>query len=457
MPTKINMNRYCLILLCTVIFLGSCKKYLEVDGPREQLLNEDAFIDDKTADATATGMYTRLIGNISSLMRISNMTADAIVDRFNSVGSQPMVNNALKADDVNVNAAWINLYQVLYAANAILEALETSPGISEVKKQQLRGEARFTRAFAHFMLVNFWGRVPYITTTDVVVTSRASRMPVDEVYANIIADLKQAQTLLPVSYPTAGRARPNQAVATALLASVYLYKQDWVNAETESAKLIVNTAYLLPADLNTVFLRSSTETIWQLNTVNGFTTDGATYVVASGAPLYIFRDELMNAFEANDKRKINWVKTVTVSAVTYNSPYKYKARVLVTTPPVPPAEDLIIFRLAEQYLIRAEARAKQDNLAGAINDLDMIRSRAGLPVTNSSITKTDLLLAIEKERRVELMAEMYHRWFDLKRTNRADAVFGALKPAWVATAVLYPIPYLDLQRNPNMVQNPGYQ
>ena len=456
MPTKINMNRYSLILLCTVIFLGSCKKYLEVDGPREQLLSEDAFIDDKTADATATGMYTRLIGNISSLMRISSMTADAIVDRFNSVGNQPMVNNALKADDVNVNAAWINFYQVVYAANAILEALERAHGVSEGKKQQLRGEARFTRAFAHFMLVNFWGRVPYITTTNVAITSRVSRLPIDEVYTNIIADLKLAQTLLPVSYPTAGRARPNQAVATALLASVYLYKQDWANAETESTKLISNTAYMLSGDLNTVFLRTSTEAIWQLNTVNGFTADGVAYLVASGAPLYIFRDELVNAFEPNDKRKTNWIKTVTVSGVTYNSPNKYKARALVTVPPIPPAEDLVIFRVAEQYLIRAEARTKLDNLTDGIKDLDTIRSRAGLPATNPAIIKTDLLLAIEKERRVEFMAEMYHRWFDLKRTNRADAVLGALKPTWVTTAVLYPIPYLDLQRNPNMDPNPGY-
>lgn len=451
------MNRYSLILLCAIIFLSSCKKYLEVDGPRDQILIEDAFIDDKTADATATGMYTKLIGNISTLMRNSSMTADAIIDRFNSVGNQPMVNNALKADDVNVNAAWINLYQVVYASNAILQGLESAAGVSDAKKQQLRGEARFTRAFAHFMLVNFWGRIPYLKTIDVKITSMVSRMPIDEVYTQIIDDLKQAQTLLPVNYPTSGRARPNQAVATALLASAYLYKQDWANAEIESSKIISNTAYSLPTDLNSVFLRTSTETIWQLNTVNGFTADGAAYVVASGAPLYIFRNELINAFEPNDKRKINWIQTVTVSGVTYYSPYKYKARALITTPPVPPAEDFVIFRLAEQYLIRAEARAKQDNLPGAIKDLDTIRSRAGLPATNPGIIKTDLLLAIEKERRVELMAEMYHRWFDLKRTNRADALLGALKPTWVTTAVLYPIPYNDLQRNPNMDQNPGYQ
>jgi hypothetical protein len=370
----------------------------------------------------------------------------------------PLENNALTADNIAVSGPWTNFYQVIYTANSILEGMEKAPAVSAPKKQQLRGEAYFARAFAHFLLVNFWNDVPYVTTTDVNVTSQVSRQPSAEVYQHILDDLEQVQALLPANYPTANRARPNQAVATALLAEVHLYMENWAAAENAATQLIANGSYKLPADVNNVFLRNSEEVIWQLATVNGFTADGTAYVPTTGAPTYLYRKELMDAFEDGDQREAKWVRTAVVSGVTYLSPFKYKARALVTTPPVPPAEDMVVFRLAEQYLIRAEARARQDKLPGAIADLKMIRDRAGLvEQIDPNISQPDLLLAIEKERRLELMAEMYHRWFDLKRTDRANAVLGALKPTWKPTAVWFPIPALELQRNRKLSQNEGYQ
>jgi uncharacterized membrane protein len=450
-----------LFLLVLSVCLASCAKYLEVELPRDQIISELVFEDDKTVDAVATGMYTRLLvmAGLTNTMRASSQSADEVVARSSNVNTMPLENNALTADNIAVSGPWTNFYQVIYTANSILEGMETTTAVSAPKKQQLRGEAYFSRAFAHFLLVNFWNDVPYVTTTDVNVTSKVSRQPSAEVYQHILDDLAQAQALLSASYPTANRARPNQAVATALLAEVHLYMKNWAAAETAATQLITNVSYKLAADVNNVFLRSSEETIWQLATVNGFTGDGATYVATTGAPNFLYGKGLMDAFEDVDQRKTKWVRTVVVSGVTYQSPYKYKARALVTTTPVPPAEDMVIFRLAEQYLIRAEARARQDNLPGAIADLKVIRDRASLllPPIDPAISKPDLLLAIEKERRLELMAEMYHRWFDLKRTDRANAVLGALKPTWKATAVWFPIPAIELQRNRNLTQNEDYK
>src|SRR5258708_34214241 len=120
----------------------------------------------------------------------------------------------------------------------------------------------------------------------------------------------------------------------------------------------------------------------------------------------------------------------------------------------------MVLRLAEQYLIRAEAEARQGKLIEALADIDIIRQRAGLLSISTiipAVTLDNVLAAIEQERKVELFTEWGHRWFDLKRWNKADVVLQPLKPSWAPTAVLYPIPSLELINNPNMSpQNPGY-
>ncbi|MBC7851372.1 MAG: RagB/SusD family nutrient uptake outer membrane protein, partial [Chitinophagaceae bacterium] len=110
---------------------------------------------------------------------------------------------------------------------------------------------------------------------------------------------------------------------------------------------------------------------------------------------------------------------------------------------------------AEQYLIRAEARAKLNDLTGAISDLNTIRNRAGLANT-IAVSQQNILNAIAEERRTELFGEWGHRWFDLKRTGKINEVMNALKANWKATDALWPIPIDQLKANPALVQNPGY-
>ncbi|WP_121196115.1 RagB/SusD family nutrient uptake outer membrane protein [Mucilaginibacter gracilis] len=146
----------------------------------------------------------------------------------------------------------------------------------------------------------------------------------------------------------------------------------------------------------------------------------------------------------------------TASTIYQGTPYyyfsKYKQKLTNTTAT---GEYVTYLRLAEQYLIRAEARAKQGNLAGAIADINVIRTRAGL-LNTTAVLQPDILLAIEQERRIELFGEYGHRWNDLRRTGRANAVLGALKTTWTANAALYPIPKTEIQNNSNLTQNPGY-
>jgi hypothetical protein len=258
--------------------------------------------------------------------------------------------------------------------------------------------------------------------------------------------------------------RPNKWTATALLARVYLYTNDYSNAETEASKIIGNSAFqLMP--LNNVFLKDSKEAIWQLQAIGTGTAsntgEGQLFVLPStgpsaSQPVYL-SNNVVNNFESGDQREINWVAKA--GTTNYYYPNKYKIGAVNTTL----QEYCVVFRLAEQYLIRAEARAKQNNLNNAITDLDSIRNRAGLPlisVTNPGISQASLLDKILHERQVELFTEWGHRWFDLKRTNTIDAIMGGITPTkngtWETTDQLYPIPQSEVDKSPQLRQNPGY-
>jgi hypothetical protein len=121
---------------------------------------------------------------------------------------------------------------------------------------------------------------------------------------------------------------------------------------------------------------------------------------------------------------------------------------------------IVLFRLAEQYLIRAEARAQQNNLGGAIPDLNTVRARAGLGGTTAS-TQADILTAILHECRVEFFTEEGHRFFDLRRTGNLDAVMNIMAPlkggAWSTNKAWWPIPLTDIQNDTHLTQTPGYQ
>ena len=125
----------------------------------------------------------------------------------------------------------------------------------------------------------------------------------------------------------------------------------------------------------------------------------------------------------------------------------------------PVTEYYTVLRLAEQYLIRAEARAQQKiNLPGAISDLNLIRNRAGLDSLSPTLNQQQVMAAVAQERRVELFAEWGHRWLDLKRTGQISAVFNTIpyKSQYQPFQQLYPIPLGELQNDPNLRQNPGY-
>ncbi|MBS1973387.1 MAG: RagB/SusD family nutrient uptake outer membrane protein [Bacteroidetes bacterium] len=364
-------------------------------------------------------------------------------------------NNNLQATNATCANIWRYLYSAIYQSNAMLEGLPGAKNIPASLAQRARGEAEFIRAYSYFYLVNIFGDVPLVLSTDVGKSSLAYRTNMDSIYAHVVTDLEDAKSVLLDSYPGEEKVRPCKWAASALLARTWLYLQDWKDAEQESASVISSGQFSLQADLSQVFLKNNGEAIYQIWNANGYTTlSGLIPSSSFSAPVYFLRDSLYGSFEDGDGRKTAWVINDTISGYPYHCFYKYKQ---VRKPASDAdAEYISLLRLSEQYLIRAEAEAEQDELNAAITDINTIRMRAGLPGLNPTLNKDEVLAALQQERRVEFFAENGHRFFDLKRWGMIDQVLAQTKPNWQKDDELFPIPQGELNDDPNLVQNPGY-
>jgi len=467
-----------IVLLMTTI---SCEKFLDVDAPRTELEKSSVFVSDKTANAAMIGVYSDMnsdnyiFANLITMF-MGPISSDDFLYEANAALFLEFKTNMVSEGNTYVGIVWSEPYNYIYRCNEIIEGINASTTMSAAVKTQLLGEAKFTRAFCYFYLVNLFGDVPLILDTDVLKNTTLPRTPAAEVYSTIIADLVAAKSLLNSAYPSTGdRTRPVKAAATLLLARAYLYSGNNAEAEIQASEIISNPSYSLlsGSNLGKTFLKNSTDAVWQLDIVNTLlgknTIEGFNMVPANlNAPVTNYRLTrdvnygLVNAFEAGDLRKTNWTGAWTVAAtgITNTYPYKYKVRTGTSI-----TESSMVLRFAEAYLIRAEARMQLNKFQLGKEDLDVIRLRAGLSRLAVPASVAAGMLLVEKERRIEFFAEWGHRWFDLKRwksitadatKTRADDILPLTKPTWKSTAILMPIPTEAMTTNPNLIQNKGY-
>lgn len=461
-------------LLLTGVLFSSCKKLVEIGPPTTQVGLDQAFASDATATSAVLGIYnsnaTRDL--LFPMSELPGLSANELQNNVSSPSYDEFKTNSITITNGLINSTlWAYAYATLGQANAMMDGIDRSTTLSAPIKNQLLGETKVWRAFSNYYLVNMFGDVPMPVTDAPLTNATLARTPAAQVWELIIKDLTDAQSLLTDAYPATLRTRINRQTANALLARAYLYQKDWVKAEAASNAVINSGIYTLNKDLNTTFSNTSNEIIWQLATLTGISTytnnrdaNGGNYAAAAGnIPAVTLTDTLYNSLETADKRKNNWVTPTDIGGKNYKVITKYKQRVLAAGTTTG-NEYNVMLRLAEQYLIRAEARTQQGNLGGAIADVDSIRSKAGLPMLDNNLSQPNLLLAIENERKAELFGEWGNRWFNLTRTpgisggkTRADEVIGGMRPAtWTSTDILYPVP--DAQRviNPALTQNPGY-
>ena len=452
-----------IMALFVIGLLSACDSFIEVERPAFQLTNDAVFSNDATADAAMTNIYATLrdqgILNGTPLGISQNLGSYA--DELDFYGSTSeatfsFFNNAVLPSDASVSEYWNRSYAHIYAVNAVLEGVRSSTTLSQQAAIRVEGEALFTRALLHFYLINLFGEVPYITSTDYQVNSVVLRTPRDEYYELLITDLENATALFTEEYYGSGRTRPNKSAANALLARVFLYNGQWAEAaNAASAVLNVTGLYADEMDLSATFLNGSPETIWQLSPAlsGGATNMANTFTILAAPPANVaLSSHLFQKFSDQDLRRSTWIDQITNGNTIWYYASKYKQ----LTTEASSSEFEIVLRLPEQILIRAEARAQQGEFIGAINDLNRVRQRAGLPGTTAA-SQQEILLEIQNERARELFTEYGHRFFDLKRWNLLDTTLSPIKMGWQATDGILPIPQIELGANPNLLpQNPGY-
>lgn len=461
-----NIQVVLLVTFCALFM--SCEDYLEVETPDHKIISKTLFSSDETALSAMVGIQNQLAsvffssGGPSSVTVLAGLSGDDLMPIYETnLPYMEFDRHEILPDNSRNLQLWSSAYNMIYMTNALLEGLADSPNVSEGVKNRLQGEARFVRAFTYFYLVNLYGDVPLVLTTDYKINAQVERNPKEEIYAQVISDLETAVSLLPAGFTTGERTQISSYAATALLARAQLFVENYQEAEEQSSRLIEEAAELkILEDLDEVFLANSEEAIWQISPQGrGFnitnTYEGSGFIIH---PIFSFlaqfklNPEFVASFVDEDQRLEDWVELHAGTGFYYAHKYKIQN----STGEI--LEYSMVLRLAEQYLIRAETRARQGDFAGAVADLDVLRERAGLELISNikpGIGKDELLDLIIEERKKELFTEWGHRWLDLKRTGRAGEVFAG-SSTWEETDLLYPIPESERMKNPNLTQNDGY-
>ena len=483
--------KYNLIAIALLGFsFSSCSDFLE-QNPQTDLSENDFY---KTADdilSAVNGVYSSLqegdiygnwyvFGEIPSENTRNQLSGSVTTqnefDQFYIDTQNSMIANFWKA-----------AYKVINRTNTILGRIDGIEINTELANRY-KLECKFIRALMYFNLVRVYGDVPLVLKEISISESYdILREPKENVYNQIIADLKEAQDL-PVSYSTAEDGRATQGAAKALLANVYMTLHKYAEAETILAEIINSGRYSLlentPGSLNidgykNVFSpvnHNSKEGIFEIQFLKGGYGEGSNYannfapensgtnVVAVGGTggNNIPEMDIYNAYEEGDLRR-----DFSMSLGYYDNRKNnewVESRYVCKFMDVPyqnndASNNYPVIRYADVILMYAEALNQNGKTAEACKYLNMTRRRGfgyqtteTSPVDLQTTDKAQFALMVEQERRVELAFEN-HRWFDLIRTGRAVEVMRSKGFSLNETNLICPIPQKQIDVNPKLTQN----
>lgn len=437
---------YSLLIACSSLGFTACEDLLE-ESPVHLITDDQVIIDAESAEGALLGVYSNLqSGDLYGQLLIG--MPGVLSDELVHSGSYPTVrdldNNEVTSSNVTMSGVWEQAYSGIYQANTVIKSLTENPpaGLSEEEVKAFIGEARFLRALLHLDVVKLYGGAPIAVTTDVTELSTLPRETEAASYAFITSELETAATELAGADVTVHRA--SEWAALGLAARAHLYAGNTKRAGELADKVIKEGPFEIDPNYNNIFTpgQGSNEVIFRVFSSVNDQIGAAFWFNPNGRFEYAVGPEQLAAYEAGSERAMI-VKNGGDPLGRYFVA-KYTDVATGTDQPV-------VLRLAEMYLIRAEANL---GTSQAVADVNVLRERAGLDDV-SSVTLDRIL----QERFTELAFEG-HRWNDLRRTGKINEVMSAVNPdTWDATDALLPVPQREIDNNPSITQadqNPGY-
>ncbi len=374
------------------------------------------------------------------------------------LASNNLTNTASSAD-------WTALYTMISRANYAIAFIPNVYEDNNALGKQLLGQAHALRALAYFYLVRVWGDVPFITEPytsgdqDIFIGKTDKEIVLDQVEE----DLKYAAANCIEKYNSNNdRIMFTRGGANGLLTQVYMWRHKYPEALTTSSLVMSNTLYsLVPiADWGKMFSNSySKESIFEVG-YNDTETNGLRTLYAVGSyAIYTPSVKWKASIEAGDLRRDFVYDVVPADPKAI---WKYLGQGVSDEVSTPAKQNIVLIRLADIMLLRAEALNKiggEANKTEALTLLNTIRTRAGLTAFATEAEAIamygDLESAILQERSVELCFEG-HRWFDLVRTGKAISTMGPINGLSSEANLIWPVHQNSLNKNPNMTQNSFY-
>jgi starch-binding outer membrane protein, SusD/RagB family len=444
-------------LVAATLFFAQCNKLEEKVYSSN---TEDNFFQSQSdVNAAITGMYRPMQaccgGYGQSGHFILNGTSDegtgadfwGTYDRLDYTGSSTG----------EIPDWWNSSYRAIAGANLITDNQVKIEAVDKTSDKSISkaaiGEAKFWRAVNYFQLVQMFGGVPVrITQAKRADETNKPRNSVEEVYAQIILDFKDAEQGLMVS---PGPGKVSKWAATAYLAKVYLTQKDYPNALAKANEAISSGAYALApkfADVFDITKENGKEDIFAIQFVR-VDPQGMRLQELTGAwGISGIEPNLYPKYASQDDRK-NTTFAQPMSPTSNQGKWLDPLKVSADGS----ANNFIVYRYADLILVKAEAENEVNGAStAAYTEINKIRTRANLPNLTAGLTKDQFRDSVLKERNLELAMEEI-RWFDLKRTERLKSTLIATGRTWNDKYYLFPIPQSEVDASNGLIkQNDGY-
>lgn len=453
--------------------LGISCNVLDQD-PQFQIATNEAFSNPVNAEAALNGLYNeaQLVYNwrVQTLGELASDLVQSVDtwDNFNVIDEFRQTPDNTEIDDL-----YTQIYRTIDLANNIIAFAPDVPGLGQERVNDMLGQAYTFRGMMYFELVKYFGGIPgKYGELGVIIETEPSigvgedafkeRASLQDTWNQVRSDLEMGESMLTESRASnfLTRSRLTRAAATAMLARYHLYLDNWAEAEAKATQVISQGSFELVQPFSDIFRTDfSAESIFEMHyNVVDFSGFRQWYYPASlngrgGLSFHVpFANELL-ARQGEDDRSDLIALNPAFGGVYYSTKFDQLQN----------ASNVPVLRIAEMYLLRAEARARQGNVAGGLDDLNAVRNRAGLDNASAG-SGEELVDLVLDERRFEFAIEG-HRFFDMTRTGRAIAEFTDI-PRTTGSGTyaignagrfIFPIPNSEIFTNPNMVQNEAYR